>query len=586
MKKHKRIEVVVLAARNLSDTKDDCCRRQIELSILSLGDPEGESFGVKKSLWSQPIDNCAAVRFGRSGLRSTWPLEGPKASDIVETKRFHQSAELRVRVMVSGVSTQNALLVGAQSYLPASMVQSFSKEFDKATAYVEAETRIPLEEILAGTPDAHQSGWMNLQRCKMSSDNLNCATPQLWMQVFSLPAFESIVPRLDNEYEAEGEKLPSFQPFFCQWREAAVPSSPSKTATSPSSKSSTSMPQAVPAAPGQPLTAVVPAGVEPGETFSVKGPPTMHQMQCPAGMKPGDKWQAISPTGHPIAVTVPENVREGQVFQVLVEQVIEMRCPDEATPGSVVEVHITPTSGSKVMQVQCPPDLGPGDEMLVVVRETGQSMMVKIPPGVLPHQMLAVIPPPPPVVETAAPTQPSVGLTDATPTKPEEVDLLALEPSEEVEDPPLRQEKSKVDIDAAGASAASVCPKTLEPTVMLPTDLFSPATPMQAGYVAASTSAETSVTRARTAAEVASASLDLAALYEMSAPLPANSWSDEIEAEDRFEALKCLDVSPVSRARADTRASNTPGSLEIQESLQDMQDSLLTGFSESFKPSM
>merc|ERR1719409_867683 len=116
----RRLEVVVLSARGLGDITDsNQCRRQVELSILSHPDPQGDEFATKKSPWTLPEGKCESLRFGRSGLRSLFPLEGPNTSSVVETKRFRDSAELRVRLMVSGVSTQSTSVLLAQSWLPA-----------------------------------------------------------------------------------------------------------------------------------------------------------------------------------------------------------------------------------------------------------------------------------------------------------------------------------------------------------------------------------------------------------------------------------------------------------------------------------
>lgn len=613
---HRRLEVVVLSARGLGDLDAaDASRRQVELSVVSHLDPEGDEFATKRSPWTLPIGKANSLRFGRSGLRSIFPLAGPNTAGIVETRRFLESAELRVRLMVSGLSTQSTSMSFVKSWLPTSVADGIAKDLDKATAKVEAETRIPLAELLTGTPDAHSNGWVNLRRCQMTGNKLDSLTPQVWMQVYILPDYSSLVATLNEEYEAEGKKLENFRPSLCFWRngveededETSKGEAPGMTPTSSQKSCGSAAPP--PGAPGAPFMAVVPPGVGPGQMFSVNGPPVVHIVTCPAGLKPGDNWQVITHTGEAMQVQIPMDIKPGMKFQLRVPQVLQVQCPLDAEAGHAVTVQTGPPPQSpNVMQVTMPPDTKAGDKIMVVVPATGQQLVVDIPPGVQPGQPFAVntAPPPCPGMPGTMPMPPPIMGYVAGPSG---------SPPQAAAPPPVAVQEISVEapmIDIQEKAAPAPAAPAAAPAPM--TDLLGEVSPEKpATTAAAEPSREANVlddifpNEASTkglnehvdpvAIEGRTSSVSSAQLAELyrespllgpqaspTSPKVSEETKDLVESCDKFAALMCLEADASPEKPDVLSPSAVPGASEPPESFQAMQDSLLTGFSDSFKP--
>lgn len=371
----------------------------------------------------------------------------------------------------------------------------------------------------------------------------------------------------------------------------------------------------------------------------------MHQVQCPAGLGPGDTWQAVAPSGQPIQVKVPSEVRAGQMFQVQVEQVLEVKCPQDAVPGSTIHVHIKP--GNDVLTVQCPPDLRPGDTMRVVIPDTGQSMDVSIPPGVLPGQPFAVMRGQM-VTEEERRMERRISELEA-----QKMDAVAKEDYDAAKQIKLEVDKLRASIAAARLESASpkaatmpggygtspssaadagvqspkVCRAAqpvpagspglppvadllaldgadyalMEPASIaqaadaseqspavnmhgLDNELFiAQAAPVLEVQTAAPASNETTATPAAapafTESQVASACLDLSALYEASEPLAEVAPALPEDEAGATVAGSIVDVDVFALT-----PEAVPGASEPKESFQKLQESLLTGFSDSFKP--
>jgi hypothetical protein len=397
----RRLEVLVVSARGFGDTgKDDnLCRREVELAVVSHLDSEGEKFGLKTSAWAVPGSAGASeAHFGKSGLRTFFPLAGRHAPDYVNDKRFKGSAELRIRLYASGMSTNSPSLLLAKSLLPTSMATSAAKALDKATAWIEAETRVSLEEMLASEPDSHISGWRKLHRVQMTGATLDLKPIEVWVQAFVLPDAEKHIRQLNEDYRAMGAKIPNFRANGCNWipadgpwksKQQAPPPVVSSLAASSSEAPRPNMnptPPAVQPAPAQPRMAVVPPGVQPGMLFVVMDVPLQHRVQCPSSMKGGDSWKFTSPvTGVCLDVTIPLGVEPGSFFAAEEQNFTHMECPQGATPGSLVEFKPLKLTSNVV----CPADKKPGDFMLVYVEPVKSAVNVQIPAGVAPGDSFA-----------------------------------------------------------------------------------------------------------------------------------------------------------------------------------------------------
>jgi len=503
-------------------------------------------------------------------------------------------------LLTSGYSTTSTSFMLAQSWLPASMATGVSKELDKYTAQVEAETRIPLSDLLATIPDSHQTGWVTLRRCLMTGTKMDCINTQLWMQVYVLPDNQSLLQMMNDDYVAEGVKLPDFRASLCTWRvpdDVLEEEETSNTSAAPTPSQLQSPP---PIAAPAPIPAVVPPGVSPGQMFSVNGPPTVHQVKCPAGLHPGDTWQALTPTGQAITVQIPPGVLEGQIFQVQVPQVLQVQCPQDAPPGTTIMVQVH-QAAPQVMQVTCPADTKSGDAITVVVPGTGQSIVVQVPPGVEAGQPFAVQIPPPPEAPAApaAPLSPAAAgptarlrqlqaakkspaegyVADSPAAAPLITDLLTGEsPSPE---PAAQQEMVGASV-TTGAMWEQNC---------LPADLFalSTAEDMDGHLLVNSANASSDTSNMKPA-------LDWSALYQDSqclalVPVPpaaeVKSAEASVKTTDKFAALELLDElvdSPPRQPALSADSIQSLGASEPPESFQALQASLLTGFSDSYKP--
>jgi hypothetical protein len=267
----------------------------------------------------------------------------------------------------------------AKSLLPESMANSLTKELDKATSQVEAETRIPLAEMLTGEKDAQHSGWVSLRRCLMTGDKLDLKIPQLWMQVYVLPDYENLVPTLNNEYEAEGNNWPNFTSHTCKWRPQAPTAEPPMSATD--SLASSSAKKAVK------LKTLVPPGITPGQWFTINAAPKMHSVTCPPNLKEGDMYAAVDCNGQCVQVQIPPGISAGQKFTVAVSQVVQVQCPPDAKAGEIIEVE----PKSNVVHAICPDGGKAGEEVEVNIIETDGQLKVTVPAGAQPGQRFAIL---------------------------------------------------------------------------------------------------------------------------------------------------------------------------------------------------
>jgi hypothetical protein len=533
---------------------------------------------------------------------------------MIETKRFLESAEIRVRVMVSGVSTQGNSMWFAQSFLPASMATGINKELDKATCAIEAETRIPLADMLASNPDAYQSGWVNLRRCTVTGARGDSQTPQVWMQVYILPDYGSAVTKLNEEYEAEGRKIhPDFRAALCNWKVSQITEAAkdgSSAANLPLWRSEASPTIEEPPSAPAPIQAVVPPGIGPGQFFAVHGPPLVQPVKCPEGLKAGDTWQALCPTGQAINIQVPPGIKAGMAFKVQVAQVMQVKCPDDCGPGSTIQVQVQPQAPPHVMQVECPAGKKPGD-MITVELPSTERMIVAIPHGAQPGKPFAIqlpmnmmqvptqdMPPPAiPGIPATATALEAVKTVKSTPVTPPGKDTPVSPPGKGYPSTSAAQPISpktpvakSQDMDLLSAPVEATAPADL-----LTGEVSAPSATSTKPVELMDLSKEASVPQiVNSTPQQATLAVDLGALYAESAPEPQEESSgssavacqeENAENSDKFAALKALDgklsETPTQPALA---LEAVPGASEPNESFQALQDSLITGFSDSFKP--
>lgn len=237
-KQDRRLEVVVLGARNLSEAAIGAAaiggegRRKVQITIVCGKDPDGLAFGAKVSPWTQPHPRDARqLRFGQSGLKCVFPLDSSQgAPHLAADVRFLESAQLRVRLLASMVPTvpETTLLSAALSLLPTSVTTGVSKELDEATAQIEGEVLIPLTNILSGrvgfAADRALGGWVPLTRPSNSTELevVEDQPPALWMQLYALPDHEAWLPSLGQQIQEELERM------------SKAPTAPSGAATAPS----------------------------------------------------------------------------------------------------------------------------------------------------------------------------------------------------------------------------------------------------------------------------------------------------------------------------------------------------------------
>lgn len=487
-------------------------------------------------------------------------------------------------------------------------------------------------------------------------------TPQVWMQVYILPDYGSAVTKLNEEYEAEGRKIhPDFRAALCNWKvspttEAAKdgspaanlpPSPPWGRQTSPTIEEP---PSALPAgwlsakdpATGRsyyyssddpkgtrtweppsgsqhkapaPIQAVVPPGIGPGQFFAVHGPPLVQPVKCPEGLKAGDTWQALCPTGQAINIQVPPGIKAGMAFKVQVAQVMQVKCPDDCGPGSTIQVQVQPQAPPHVMQVECPAGKKPGD-MITVELPSTERMIVAIPHGAQPGKPFAIqlpmnmmqvptqdMPPPAiPGIPATATALEAVKTVKSTPVTPPGKDTpvsppgkgypatSAAQPSAAQPISPKTPVAKSQDMDLLSAPVEATAPADL-----LTGEVSAPSATSTKPVELMDLSKEASVPQVvDSTPQQATLAVDLGALYAESAPEPQEESSgssavacqeENAENSDKFAALKALDgklsETPTQPALA---LEAVPGASEPNESFQALQDSLITGFSDSFKP--
>lgn len=213
------LEVIVLAGRGLSPKVPTGSRRKVQLTLFSNRDPDGEAFGAKVSPWTEAIGRERALRFGASGLKCSFPLNGRRgAPSITSDPRFAESAHLRVRLFASSVSSKNSVIQTAAALLPTSVMEFASQEVDEATAQLEAEVSVPLTNIVSGrvghAADRALGGWVPLHCCLDDDGELLIRQPQddlpisLWMQMYVLPDHAAMVPKLHAQLLEETSRQP------------------------------------------------------------------------------------------------------------------------------------------------------------------------------------------------------------------------------------------------------------------------------------------------------------------------------------------------------------------------------------------
>mmetsp|Transcript_158303 Transcript_158303/g.280657 ORF Transcript_158303/g.280657 Transcript_158303/m.280657 type:complete len:532 (-) Transcript_158303:27-1622(-) len=209
---NRRIEVVILSARGLGDknlTGGVKVRRTVQISLCSAPDPSGECFGIKVSPWIEPCGKNQWLRFGRLGLRCTFWLAGKRAPDEVQHPLFAESAELRIQLLASTISARSGQHMWAKALLPKALAENVTGYVDKAYSHVEAEAKLPLTELLAGSEKAVHSGFLSLQRCSIGCHpSEEDVLPKVWMQVYLMPEHTALLPTLEAAYEQEGARLP------------------------------------------------------------------------------------------------------------------------------------------------------------------------------------------------------------------------------------------------------------------------------------------------------------------------------------------------------------------------------------------
>jgi len=264
-----------------------------------------------------------------------------------------------------------------------------------------------------------------------------------------------------------------------------------------------------------------------------------------------------------------------------------------------------------VMQVECPKESKPGDQITVVIPDAG-AMIVVVPPGAQPGKPFAVQ-----VPMTQAPTQavtavravtieavpnvlpasagysaPSAPAAQAAPAASAvkaataDLDLLASKQMAEPTDFLSGETPQKA---AAAPDDLLDLTTTPVPVVPDPADRGTPPGLLSDPAADVTVVADTpSVDQARLAAVA-----DIAALYAQS-PKQRSSPTAGLEASppevttaeaaDKFAALAALDGQPLVDSPPHQLVPEAiPGASEPKERFQELQDSLITGFNDSYK---
>eukprot|EP00927_Polykrikos_kofoidii_P027312 TRINITY_DN24078_c0_g1_i1.p1 TRINITY_DN24078_c0_g1~~TRINITY_DN24078_c0_g1_i1.p1 ORF type:complete len:488 (+),score=85.72 TRINITY_DN24078_c0_g1_i1:114-1577(+) len=227
----RHLEVIVLSARGLQSGPFKGCRRKVQLTLVCERDRTGEAFGAKVSPWIEGNGGSAQfIRFGKTGLQATFPLAvGRGGPDVAGDVRFADTAELQVRIFASQVPSNSSAYQAASMLLPTSVVSKVTSDLDRATAQLEAETKVPLVNLLAGrsgcAADRALGGWVPLQWARRDAGSAAPAAtmtaddkppPGVWLQMYVLPDHASVLPSLLSQLETEAsqqEGLPAAQAF-------------------------------------------------------------------------------------------------------------------------------------------------------------------------------------------------------------------------------------------------------------------------------------------------------------------------------------------------------------------------------------
>lgn len=202
--------VVAMAGRGMNTSSQGRVRRKLQLSVVSHGDHDGVAFGDKVSSWAEPKGRSGVILFGdwEAGMSTSFPLEVLNgAPEVVLDTAFVPSAELRVRLLSSAVPSKSRTMREISAVLPTSIVDLAKDTIDAATAQLEAETRLPLENIIGGQV-GFGSNWVPLRKCALSGNPaVDAKGPELYLQVFCTPDHDSIVPNLQWLLRDERMKL-------------------------------------------------------------------------------------------------------------------------------------------------------------------------------------------------------------------------------------------------------------------------------------------------------------------------------------------------------------------------------------------
>lgn len=140
----------------------------------------------------------------------------------------------------------------------------------------------------------------------------------------------------------------------------------------------------------------IPQGVRPGDTFTVLVEGRSLSVRCPPSTRPGDRVIINAPAPdeqQSFIVTVPQGVRPGEQFPVRVEnRQVMVTCPPGAGPGQRVTFQLPKedspplTPNHQMFEVVVPSGVFPGQAFALIAN--GQRVMVTCPPGAGPGQKI------------------------------------------------------------------------------------------------------------------------------------------------------------------------------------------------------
>jgi len=202
------LEVLCLGVRNLEQSNNS--RRHVTMELLSLPDPQGAAFGTFGTPWILPKDHQKTVLFGESGESATFPLspDCKDAPSVVSDPKFLTNCRLRLRLMASHVSTMNAWMKDLTSVLPGSLMKTVTDAVDEATAEIEGELIIPLDEIIS-EENKCLGCWLPLKSPKhLSFDEAEerdqlITGAELWVQAYVLPDAQNCVAQYNEAVQEE-----------------------------------------------------------------------------------------------------------------------------------------------------------------------------------------------------------------------------------------------------------------------------------------------------------------------------------------------------------------------------------------------